>query len=541
MPIIDNEVIGESSAVTPPSQPIGEFFQQAIQRNIERNGDSVWMKDTSTGRSMKYSEIAPATKSIASALWKKGFRRSDRVMIMAANFIAVPLTFLGTWKTGGGCACLTLNLPASEIRRRAESVKPTFMVTDEQHADIILEAVAQLDYVKEVFVIGNAERCTPFDTLLQDDGQDCPEEMCWDSDDLVWLMFSSGTTGIPKGIVHTHRSLKAFITNYPEMLYTGKRFVFINLMMNSGGMMFNLLASHQHAEMYCMSNLSDDNLLVAIDKFKPDVVCAFPPQIAYICQHPNLDEYQLKSVTVIVSGGSSINPFFERQIYDKMPNLMALITHYGMSEVGAICSTYHKTFDALQLMDKTEAIQNHVVGSCGQLFSNCKLKVIDELTDKKLGPNEIGHVCVNTPSMMKEYLNNAKATVELIRDGWCHTGDKGYYDTNGNVFIIGRYKELIKYRMAHVVPTNIETYLMTHEAVEDAGVVGLPDDVDGELPMAFVVLKPGLSATAQDIIAFVNDKVMDEEKLRGGVRFIDKIPRNELGKVVRTQLAKLLH
>merc|ERR1712137_529652 len=191
-------------------------------------------------------------------------------------------------------------------------------------------------------------------------------------------------------------------------------------------------------------------------------------------------------------------------------------------------------------MTKAEAIEKHVFGSAGTLFPNCKLKVIDELTGEKLGPGEIGHICMYTPSIMKEYLNNPKATAEFMQDGWCHSGDRGYYDINEHVFVIGRYKELIKYRMAHVVPTNIEKYLMSHEAVKDAGVVGFPDDVDGELPLAFVVLKPGYDVTAEDMIAYIDGKVMDEEKLRGGVRFIDQIPRNELGKIVRSQLVKLL-
>ncbi|EFX71605.1 hypothetical protein DAPPUDRAFT_59924, partial [Daphnia pulex] len=167
--------------------------------------------------------------------------------------------------------------------------------------------------------------------------------------------------------------------------------------------------------------------------------------------------------------------------------------------------------------------------------------VIDCDTGEKLGPNQVGEICLQSPFMLKEYLNRPKETAEFIRGGWAHTGDKGYYDEKEHVYVIGRYKELIKYRNIHVVPTNVEKYLMTHPAVEDAAVVGLPHDIDGEWPLAFIVLSPEMQhVTTEELIAYMNEKVMDEEKLRGGIRFTNKIPRNDLGKIIRPELMKLL-
>jgi len=542
MPIIDKEVIGEASGKSnePLILPISELFEQRIQRNIDQYGDSVWMTNISTGHSMKYSEISPAVKSLSSALCKRGFQANDVVLIMASNFIEVPLMFYAVWKAGGGAVCLTLNLPPSDIKKRTESLNPKFILTDELRAGRVTEAARQLSCVERVFVIGHADNCTPFDQLLEDDGQACPNEVSWDLDAMTWLMFSSGTTGVPKGIVHTHRSLYKLVDNYPDGIFTGKRFLYVNLMINAGGMWFNFMSSYQHAQIYTMSDSSDANLLVSIDQYKPDILSAFPTQLAYICQHPALDDYDLSSIRTVISGGSTINPVFERQIFDRLPNLRAFVIHYGMSEVGILCSGSHTPIDETVSITKDEAIKKHLFGCAGKLYPNCKLKVIDELTGEKLGPGEIGHICMHTPSIMKEYFNNPKATAEFMQDGWCRSGDRGYYNTSEQIFVIGRYKELIKYRMAHVVPTNIEKHLMNHEGVADAGVVGLPDDVDGELPLAFVVLKPECNVSAEEIITYINGEVMDEEKLRGGVRFIDRIPRNELGKINRPQLLKML-
>merc|ERR1712071_699905 len=215
---------------------------------------------------------------------------------------------------------------------------------------------------------------------------------------------------------------------------------------------------------------------------------------------------------------------------------MGLYKGYGMSE--SLVYTSNESIEMLQYT-KERALKDHVFGSCGKVSDFIRMKIVDEFTDEKLGPHEIGEICFQSPFTMKEYLNNPKATTETIRDGWFHT-DKGYYDNDENVFVVGRFKEMIKYRMAHVVPTNIEKQIMKHPAVEEVGVVGLPDEVDGELPMAFVVLKEGKTATAEELIEHTNNLVVDEEKLRGGIRFIDQIPRNELGKIVRPKLSMLL-
>jgi len=135
---------------------------------------------------------------------------------------------------------------------------------------------------------------------------------------------------------------------------------------------------------------------------------------------------------------------------------------------------------------------------------------VDVETGEKLGPGLIGEICLQTPFMLKEYFKQPEETAKAIINGWYHTGDKGYYDNNENLFVIGRYKELIKYRMAHVLPTNIEKHLMTHPAVEDAGVVGLPHDVDGELPVAFIVSRQGHSTTASDLIRFIDGKFLND-------------------------------
>jgi len=539
MPIIDKELVNETpyNNLKRSNVGISEFFTEKIKNNIDNHGDGVWMTDTSTGKSKTYSELLSESAKIASALIKRGFKIGDNILLMAPNLVELPITMLGVWRAGGSCACLTLNLLKEDIRQRATDMQSKFILTDEVRAERVWEAVKDLHFVQEVIVIGQAYGCTPVELLFDDDGKDCPERVEIDMDSLAWLMYSSGTTGMPKGIVHTHRNLTCLMENRSGHPIKDMKVLIINYMINSGGMTIFLLLSLAHCNLSVISKYDDYNLLDAIQKFKPYCISIFPCQIATICKHPNLDQFDLDSVNLVITGGSVIYPKYEREIFDKLPNMIYLYKGYGMSE--SLVYTSNESIEMLQYT-KERALKDHVFGSCGKVSDFIRMKIVDEFTDEKLGPHEIGEICFQSPFTMKEYLNNPKATAETIRDGWFHTGDKGYYDNDENVFVIGRFKEMIKYRMAHVVPTNIEKQIMKHPAVEEVGVVGLPDEVDGELPMAFVVLKEGKTATAEELIEHTNNLVVDEEKLRGGIRFIDQIPRNELGKIVRPKLSMLL-
>lgn len=173
------------------------------------------------------------------------------------------------------------------------------------------------------------------------------------------------------------------------------------------------------------------------------------------------------------------------------------------------------------------------LGSVGKVVPGMMAKVIDE-NGKALGPYQEGELCLKGPLIMKGYVNDPAATAATIdKDNWLHTGDVAYYDNDKFFFIVDRIKELIKYKAFQVAPAELEALLLTHPAVSDSAVIGLPDDEAGELPLAFVVLKNGKTATVKELQQFVADNVSPQKKLRGGVIFVDVIPRNPTGKILR--------
>jgi acyl-CoA synthetase (AMP-forming)/AMP-acid ligase II len=202
---------------------------------------------------------------------------------------------------------------------------------------------------------------------------------------------------------------------------------------------------------------------------------------------------------------------------------------YGMTESSALVLSTPYEEDITKFIRKP--------GTVGLPLPTVQMKVICTTSGEALGPGQQGEVCIKSPCLMLGYINNPEATSATIdKDGWLHTGDIGYYDEDDYFFIVDRLKELIKYNAYQVAPSELEAIILTHPQVMDTAVVGLPDPSAGELPLAFVVRKPGATVTESELQQFVDEKVAAFKKLRGGVRFVSAIPRTASGKMLRREL-----
>ena len=186
-----------------------------------------------------------------------------------------------------------------------------------------------------------------------------------------------------------------------------------------------------------------------------------------------------------------------------------------------------------------ETVEIVKLGSIGGALRGVYVKVIDE-NGRSLGQNQHGELCFKSNRVMKGYINNPEATHEAIDpDGWLHTGDIGYYDEDKQFYIVDRLKELIKYKGNQVPPAEIEGLLLSNSKVKDCGVIGIPDEDSGELPFAFVVKQPGVTLTEKEVQDFVAKNASKAKWLRGGVKFIEEVPKNPSGKILRRELREL--
>jgi acyl-CoA synthetase (AMP-forming)/AMP-acid ligase II len=276
----------------------------------------------------------------------------------------------------------------------------------------------------------------------------------------------------------------------------------------------------------CLPRFNPEQVLTCIEKYKVTTLTLVPPALISLTQSPLATKYDLSSVRRVICGAAPLSRQAELT-FKKIINTHDIGQGYGMTE-----TTVAVILNPLKKMR---------LGSVGQVLPNTEVQVIDVKTRKVLGPNERGEVCARGPQIMKGYLNNDEATAATIdSDGWIHTGDIGYYDEDGYFYIVDRIKELIKYKGFQVAPAELEALLLTHPDVADVAVVGVADEDAGELPRAYVVLKPGVSLAVDQIKKFVAEKVSNFKQLRGGVEFVKSIPKSETGKILRRDVREWL-
>lgn len=243
-----------------------------------------------------------------------------------------------------------------------------------------------------------------------------------------------------------------------------------------------------------------------------------PPLILFLAKHPVVSKFDLSELRQIFCGAAPLGKEVGLELEARFSHDIVVTQGFGMTETSPV--------------GHIDTGKNS--GAVGNAVCNTLCKIVDLDSGEAVGPYVEGELCIKGPQVMKGYLKNQEATDEMIKtDGWLHTGDIGYYDDNGIFFISDRLKELIKYKGSQIAPAELEALVLGHEAVQDVAIVGIPDERSGEVPCAFVVKKPNSSVSEQDLTSYVADHVSPMKQLRGGVKFVDEIPRNPSGKILR--------
>jgi acyl-CoA synthetase (AMP-forming)/AMP-acid ligase II len=237
-----------------------------------------------------------------------------------------------------------------------------------------------------------------------------------------------------------------------------------------------------------------------------------------------VSKYDLSSIRFLVSGAAPLGADLEKQVLQRISSLRAVKQAYGMTELSP--AAIYSPCDA-----------PHREGSAGKLIPNMEAKIIDIETQKELGLEQEGELWVRGPNVMLGYLDLPAETLQTIdSEGFLHTGDIARVDKDGYFYIVDRLKELIKYKGFQVAPAELESLLLEHPAIADAAVIPVPDEASGEVPKAYVVLKPNQTLSAEEVIKFIEGKVSPHKRLRGGVEFLPQIPKSPSGKILRRLL-----
>lgn len=357
-----------------------------------------------------------------------------------------------------------------------------------------------------------------------------------DPDDIVFLPYSSGTTGLPKGVELTHTNI---ISN-SEMLNvkTGCSTVVLPTtdtfqdvlpcvlpFFHIYGLTVTMISKlQQGCKLVTLPAFRPDTFLNSLTEHKGSVLHLVPPIIIFLSQHEMVTPEHLSSVRSIFSGAAPMGASDAERMLAKAPQIM-FAQGYGLTETSPVV-----------LIGALGSKNYSSVGSPPPR-TQAKIVALNDPTNTALGPNQNGELLVRGPQIMKGYHNNKQATDEIFAEGgWLRTGDIAHYDDDLQFYITDRLKELIKVKGFQVAPAELEELLRDHPAVADAAVVGQPHPISGEVPRAFIVKKKTSNVTEDDLKNYVAEKVAVYKKLDGGVTFLDSIPKNASGKILRRQL-----
>ncbi|XP_068650273.1 4-coumarate--CoA ligase 2-like [Aristolochia californica] len=492
----------------------------------------------STGKIYTFAETHKLCQKTAAGLSKLGIKQGQVIMLLLQNCPEFVFSFMGASILGAVTTTANPFCTPSEIFKHYKASGARVIITQSQYIDKLRdENFPKTEGDFTVITIDDPPTdCLPFSAISSADELDLPT-VSIDPDDAVALPFSSGTTGLPKGVILTHKSLITSIAQQvdgdnPNLYLANDDIVLCVLpLFHIYSLNSVLLCSlRAGAGVVIMHKFEIVSLLELIQRHRVSVATVVPPLVLALAKNPMVEKFDLSSIRIVLSGAAPLGKDLEEALRSRVPQAV-FGQGYGMTEAGPVLSM------CLGFAKQPFPTKS---GSCGTVVRNAELKVIDPETGFSLGYNQPGEICIRGPQIMKGYLNDAEATASTIDvEGWLHTGDIGYVDEDEEVFIVDRVKELIKFKGFQVPPAELEALLVSHPSIADAAVVPQKDEAAGEVPVAFVVRANDFDLTEEAVKEFIAKQVVFYKRLHS-VYFVHAIPKSPSGKILRKDLrAKL--
>ena len=507
--------------VSIPDVPITSY----VFENAAAHAGKAALVDGPSGRSYDYGTLQMMVQRFAGGLVARGFQPGEVLMILSPNIPEYAIALHGTLVCGGTVTVVNPTYTARELRHQIEDSGATWLFTIPMFLPLAREATAGGSSIGRIIMLGETEPADDIvDTFAVVGGDAYDGHADVDPAETVAVLpYSSGTTGAPKGVMLTHRNLVAnlvqggaMVTAEPDDVIVAVLPFFhiygLQILMN-----FTL---HQGSTVITLPRFDLEEFLRVMQDHAVTRSYLVPPILLALAKHPIVDRYDLSSLKSIVSGAAPLSTELADEVSARLD--VEILQGYGLTE------TSPATHIALEGYGKP--------GSVGGVVPSSECRIVDVSTGGDVEQGDSGEIWVRGPHIMKGYLNNPQATADTVdADGWLHTGDIGYMDADGDFYIVDRLKELIKYKGFQVPPAELEGLLLSHPAVADAAVIPVPDDEAGEIPKAFVVLKPGAEATAGELQDFVAGQVATFKQIRE-LEFIEQIPKAVSGKILRRVL-----
>ncbi|XP_050358860.1 uncharacterized protein LOC126779078 [Nymphalis io] len=528
-------IYGPSDRLVPANINFGDF----ILRKINENNDKIALINGSTGEEQTYHELQQEAINLAISLTHLGVKKGDVIAISSENRREFWSTLIGISCTGAIATTINVAYTNDELKHVMSITKPKYIFCSPLAYKAHKKVYTSLSHLKMIFLFGNE---SPPNTILyknlaiaSDDDttnnvkrykitrnvkfEEFQSVDVEGQNDVVLILYSSGTTGLPKGVMLTHLNVIALCS--PTLVLPPWKPLHITPWYHAMGLISGLANFCKGATAVYLPKFEVELYLKTIEKYEISQLAVVPAMLIALCKS-NL-QYDTSSVQIIFCGAAPLYEETAQAVKQRFPSARAILQGYGMTETTLAISINFNP-------DK--------IGSVGTVISHTVAKVVNPETREALGPNERGEICVKSIMGMKGYVGKDRRD-DFDDEGFLKTGDIGYYDEEGYLYIVDRLKELIKYKAYQVPPAELEAVLLKNPDIREAGVIGIPHPTAGEVPLAFVVLQPGKTLTEKAVQDFVAERLSNPKHLRGGVRFINEIPKNQTGKILRKELRKM--
>jgi long-chain acyl-CoA synthetase len=465
---------------------------------------------------------------LANGLQDLGVKRGDMVVVSLMNSPEVIVAFQAIFRVGAVIVPIMFTLSPEEAQFILTDCEAEVLITSQDSQDKI-QMAKEMPGIKDIIVLGKNDGdplTISYEELVNRHSEDF--EMAETGDDVALLIYTAGTTGVPKGVMLSHGNLYHHATatynlwdrERPRRLLSCLPLAH---MFGVTAMLIDQLNEHPESVFVMMSWFDPEEIFRLIEKYKISGMGGVPTMFWMLLDHPSIEKYDLSSMNRCVVGAAPLPDELHRRFESRLN--IEMIEAYGLSES---CSAVACTHDGW--IRKS--------GSAGTAVGRANIKIFDD-EDNELPPHEPGEIVINGPIVMKGYHKRPEETAEILRGGWLHTGDIGYLDEDGYLFITDRKKDMIIKGGENIFPSEMENILHKHNQIAEAAVIGIPDEKYGEEVMAFVVKQPGSEVTEEEIIAHCQERY-SKFRCPSKVRFMDNLPKSLVGKILKKELRTMV-
>ncbi|MCM2393304.1 AMP-binding protein [Streptomyces albipurpureus] len=508
-------------------QPVSQPIHDAVLGRAAEYATAPALIDAGNGTTISYAELDHHHRRIAAGLADAGVRKGDVVALHSPNTIAYPGLFFGATRAGAIVTTVHPLATAEELAKQLRDACARWIITIPALLEVARRSAELVPGIDEIFVSERAPGHRSTRDLLRSTAPE-PRIDFDPANDIAALPYSSGTTGLPKGVLLSHRSIATNLAQLHPLLPVGPgdRVLAVLPFFHVYGLTALLNGPlQQGATVVVLPRFELDGFLGAIERHRVTRLYVAPPMVRALAKHPAIERYDLSSLEHIICAAAPLDAALALACSDRL-GLPPISQAYGMTELSPGCH-------AVPI-----GAENPPPGTVGKLLPSTEMRIValDDRT-RPAGPGAEGEIAIRGPQVMKGYLGQPEATAEMIdKDGWLYTGDVGRVDEDGWLFVVDRVKELIKYKGYQVAPAELEALLLTHDSIVDAAVIGVREEDGTEIPAAYVVRRqPTGGLTADAVMRYVAERVAPYKKIRR-VTFVAGVPRAPSGKILRREL-----